>query len=52
MTGQEDLERRYRRLLAWYPRAYWREHEEEMLAILLAEPATGSGALVSEISLT
>lgn len=31
-----ELERRYRRLLALYPRAFRREHEEEMLAVLLA----------------
>ena len=36
MTSREDLEKSYRRLLAWYPRVYWREHEEEMLAVLLA----------------
>jgi hypothetical protein len=30
------LERRYRRLLACYPRAYRRENEEEILAVLLA----------------
>jgi hypothetical protein len=30
------LERRYRRLLACYPRAFRRENEEEILAVLLA----------------
>jgi hypothetical protein len=36
MSGPARLERRYRRLLACYPRAYRRENEEEMLAVLLA----------------
>jgi hypothetical protein len=36
MGGAGRLERRYRRLLACYPRAYRRENEEEMLAVLLA----------------
>jgi hypothetical protein len=35
-TGPARLERRYRRLLACYPRAYRRENEEEILAVLLA----------------
>ena len=35
MTAQSQLERRYRQRLAWYPRAYRRDHEEEMLAVLL-----------------
>ncbi|WP_329090294.1 MULTISPECIES: hypothetical protein [unclassified Streptosporangium] len=30
------LERRYRRLLAWYPKDHRARHEEEMLAVLLA----------------
>lgn len=30
------LERRYRRLLAWYPRAHRERHGEEMLSVLLA----------------
>jgi hypothetical protein len=30
------LERRYRRLLAWYPRAHRQEHEDEMLGVVLA----------------
>ncbi|WP_067172001.1 hypothetical protein [Microtetraspora niveoalba] len=30
------LERRYRRLLAWYPEAHREQHEEEMIAVLLA----------------
>jgi uncharacterized protein involved in exopolysaccharide biosynthesis len=36
-----SLERGYRRLLAWYPRAFRSEHEEEMLAVLLAGPRPG-----------
>jgi hypothetical protein len=35
------LERRYRRLLAWYPAAFRREQEEEMLAVLLAGARRG-----------
>ena len=36
MSDGSHLERRYRRLLALYPRAFRREHEEEMLVVLLA----------------
>jgi hypothetical protein len=36
VIDQSRLERRYRRLLACYPRAFRREHEEEMLVVLLA----------------
>jgi hypothetical protein len=36
MSEPAQLERRYRRLLACYPRAYRRENEEEILAVLLA----------------
>lgn len=36
MTGSPRLEQRYRRLLACYPRAFRRESEEEILAVLLA----------------
>ena len=36
MSEQANLERRYRRLLACYPRAFRRENEEEILAVLLA----------------
>jgi len=35
MTGHENLERGYRRLLAWYPPAFRREHGEELLAVLM-----------------
>jgi hypothetical protein len=36
MTDQAHLERGYRRLLAWYPRAFRAEHGPEILAVLLA----------------
>ncbi len=36
MRDGSQLERRYRRLLRWYPRGFRQEHEEEMLAVLLA----------------
>jgi hypothetical protein len=36
MSDSADLERRYRRLLACYPRAFRLEHEQEMLAVLMA----------------
>jgi hypothetical protein len=35
------LERRYRRLLAWYPKDHRSLHEEEMIAVLLAGSAAG-----------
>jgi hypothetical protein len=41
MTDQAQLERRYRRLLALYPRAFRAEHGEEMLAVLLASARSG-----------
>ncbi len=36
MNTSPQLERRYRRLLAWYPRSFRAENEEEVLAVLLA----------------
>lgn len=36
MTDQSQLERRYRRLLAFYPKGFRRQHEHEMLVVLLA----------------
>jgi hypothetical protein len=36
MSDSVDLERRYRRLLAGYPRAFRREHEQEILSVLMA----------------
>jgi hypothetical protein len=41
MTGQSQLERRYRRVLACYPKAFRRESEEEILAVLLATADEG-----------
>ena len=41
MTDQEHLERAYRRLLAWYPRAFRRENEQEILAVLIASAPPG-----------
>jgi hypothetical protein len=36
MTDRADLERGYRRLLAWYPREFRRENGQEILAVLMA----------------
>jgi len=36
MSDATGLERRYGRLLACYPRAFRREHEQEILAVLMA----------------
>jgi hypothetical protein len=41
MTGPSRLERGYRRVLACYPKAFRRESEEEILAVLLATAAEG-----------
>ena len=41
MTGSPQLERRYRRVLACYPKAFRRESEDEILAVLLATAAEG-----------
>jgi hypothetical protein len=41
MTDQANLERGYRRLLAWYPRAFRRENGQEILAVLMACPPDG-----------
>jgi hypothetical protein len=41
MTDAADLERRYRRLLACYPAAFRREHEQEILSVLMAGAAEG-----------
>ncbi len=37
------LERRYRRLLAWYPADYRRIYGEEMLGVLMAAAAARGG---------
>jgi hypothetical protein len=36
MSDSKGLERRYRRLLACYPRSFRREYEQEILAVLMA----------------
>jgi hypothetical protein len=41
MTGPSQLERRYRRVLACYPKAFRRESEEEIVAVLLATAHEG-----------
>jgi hypothetical protein len=41
MSDQTDLERRYRRLIVFYPRAFRREHEQEILSVLMAGAAPG-----------
>lgn len=35
MSDSAELERRYRRLLACYPRAYRHESEQEILGVLM-----------------
>ena len=35
MTDRTDLERRYRRWLSLYPKAFRADHEEEMIGVLL-----------------
>jgi hypothetical protein len=41
MTDQADLERAYRRLLAWYPPEFRRENGQEILAVLMAGARDG-----------
>ncbi len=41
MNGQDRLERGYRRPLAWYPRSFRRDSEDEILAVLLATAEVG-----------
>ncbi|MGO9901019.1 MAG: hypothetical protein ACLP0J_15305 [Solirubrobacteraceae bacterium] len=41
MTDVAHLERRYRRLLASYPKAFRREQEDEMLVALMAGAKNG-----------
>jgi hypothetical protein len=41
MTDVTHLERRYRRLLACYPKAFRREHADEMLVVLMAGAGSG-----------
>jgi hypothetical protein len=42
MSGEGTLERRYRRLLAWYPAEHRRAYGEEMIGVLLAAAPDGS----------
>ena len=41
MNSSVALERRYRRLLAWYPRPFRAEQEDEILAVLMAGAQRG-----------
>ena len=41
MTGAADLERRYRRLLKFFPARYRREHEQEILSVLMTGAKEG-----------
>ena len=41
MTDAADLERRYRRLLKCFPARYRREHEQEILSVLMAGATDG-----------
>jgi hypothetical protein len=41
MTGAAALERRYRRMLAWYPPRHRRTYGEEMIGVLLASARDG-----------
>jgi hypothetical protein len=41
MTDAAELERRYRRLLKCFPARYRREHEQEILSVLMAGAAEG-----------
>jgi hypothetical protein len=41
MTDTADLEHGYRRWLRWYPKSFRREHEAEILAVLLAGARAG-----------
>jgi hypothetical protein len=41
MTDAADLERGYRRWLRWYPKSFRREHEAEVLEVLMAGARAG-----------
>lgn len=41
MSDMSDLERRYRRLLALYPESFRRQHEQEILAVLMSGAGQG-----------
>ena len=45
MTDHANLERRYRRLLAFYPRAFRQENGAELIGVLMAGAATASAGL-------
>lgn len=45
MTNSSRLERRYRSLLALYPKAFRREHEQEILSVLMAAALEARRAL-------
>jgi hypothetical protein len=40
-SDQARMERAYRRILAWYPRSFRRDNEDEILAVLLDTAAEG-----------
>src|SRR5258706_11589301 len=42
MNGEGALERRYRRLLAWYPAGHRRAYGEEMIGVLMAAAPGGA----------
>jgi hypothetical protein len=41
MTHSSELEVRYRRLMAWYPRSFRRQHEQEVLSVLMSTAGDG-----------
>jgi hypothetical protein len=41
MTDRPDLERRYRRLVLWYPKTYRRENGDEIISVLMAGAREG-----------
>jgi hypothetical protein len=41
MTDSTHLERRYRRMLAFYPKAFRQEREQEILSVLMSGAAEG-----------
>jgi hypothetical protein len=41
VTSSADLERRYRRLLVLYPKAFREQHEQEVLSVLMAGATDG-----------
>ena len=50
---RQRLERRYRRLLALYPKQHRREHADEMVGVLLAsafEPASADGSADTDVT--